>query len=174
VTAASRFRAPGLTRGGLFVLLGIAFSAALVLVVRAAQGYDPLVDGEAITTVSLLAAPLFFLVGIGAFDEWFYWAAGKPTRPDDHSSHGARSWKDYFKVNTDHKVIGIQYVVTSFFFMLVGGLLAMMVRAELAAPGAQFVDSNAYNGLFSVHASLMIFLFIIPVFAGWRTTSSRS
>ena len=50
--------------------------------------------------------------------------------------------------------------------MLVGGLLAMLVRAELAAPGQQFVDANAYNGLFSVHASLMIFLFIIPVFAG--------
>ena len=92
--------------------------------------------------------------------------AGRPTRPEDHSSHGAYSWKDYFRVNTDHKVIGIQYVVTSFFFMLVGGLLAMVVRAELAAPGMQFVDSNAYNGLFSVHASLMIFLFIIPVFAG--------
>ena len=56
--------------------------------------------------------------------------------------------------------------MTSFFFMLVGGLLAMLVRAELAAPGSQFVDPNAYNGLFSVHASLMIFLFIIPVFAG--------
>ena len=112
------------------------------------------------------SAPLFFLVGLGAFDYWFYWAAGKPTRPEDHSGHGAYSWRDYFRVNTDHKVIGIQYVVTSFFFMLVGGLLAMVVRAELAAPGKQFVDSNAYNGLFSVHASLMIFLFIIPVFAG--------
>ena len=116
--------------------------------------------------MSLIAAPLFFLVGLGAFDYWFYWAAGRPTRPEDHSSHGAHSWRDYFKVNTDHKVIGIQYVVTSFFFMLVGGLLAMLVRAELAAPGQQFVDSNTYNGLFSVHASLMIFLFIIPVFAG--------
>ena len=63
-------------------------------------------------------------------------------------------------------MIGIQYVVTSFFFMLIGGLLAMLVRAELAAPGRQFVDANTYNGLFSVHASLMIFLFIIPVFAG--------
>ena len=86
--------------------------------------------------------------------------------PEDHSGHGAYSWQDYFRVNTDHKVIGIQYVVTSFFFMLVGGLLAMLVRAELAAPGRQFVDANAFNGLFSVHASLMIFLFIIPVFAG--------
>ena len=121
---------------------------------------------DAVLIVSLLAAPLFFLVGLGAFDYWFYWASGRPTRPEDHSSHGATRWQDYFRVNTDHKVIGIQYVVTSFFFMLVGGLLAMLVRAELAAPGSQFVDANAYNGLFSVHASLMIFLFIIPVFAG--------
>src|SRR5918992_2786956 len=111
----------------------------------------------------LFAAALVTVVRLGY---WFYWAAGRPTRPEDHSSHGAHSWRDYFRVNTDHKVIGIQYVVTSFFFMLVGGLLAMLVRAELAAPGSQFVDPNTYNGLFSVHASLMIFLFIIPVFAG--------
>ncbi len=166
MTHSSVMRVPGLVRGAWATLLGIAVSAALTVAIRAAYGYDPLFDGEAITIVSLVTAPLFFLVGIGAFSEWFYWAGGKPTRPEDHSSHGAHSWKDYFKVNTDHKVIGIQYVVTSFFFMLVGGLLAMMVRAELAAPGSQFVDSNAYNGLFSVHASLMIFLFIIPVFAG--------
>src|SRR6202022_1387802 len=43
---------------------------------------------------------------------------------------------------------------------------AMLVRAELAQPGAKFVDANTYNGLFSVHASLLIFLFVIPVFAG--------
>ena len=63
-------------------------------------------------------------------------------------------------------MIGIQYTVTSFFFLLVGGLIAMLMRAELAQPGAQFVDANTYNGLFSVHASLLIFLFVIPVFAG--------
>ncbi len=166
MTAGGALRAPGWPRAGLFTLLGIGFSAALIIAIRAAYGLDPLIKGESITIMSLVAAPLFFLVGLGAFDYWFYWAAGKPTRPEDHSSHGAHSWRDYFKVNTDHKVIGIQYVVTSFFFMLVGGLLAMVVRAELAAPGQQFVDSNTYNGLFSVHASLMIFLFIIPVFAG--------
>ena len=75
-------------------------------------------------------------------------------------------WKDYFRINTDHKVIGVQYTVTSFFFLLVGGLMAMLMRAQLAQPGAQFVDANTYNGLFSVHASILIFLFIIPVFAG--------
>ena len=146
--------------------IAFAFSIGLVAAVRALYGWDPLLDWTAITTVALIAMPLAFIVGIGCFDYWFRWASGAPTIPEDHSGHGATSWKDYFRVNTDHKVIGIQYVVTSFFFMLVGGLLAMMVRAELATPGQQFVDANAYNGLFSVHASLMIFLFIIPVFAG--------
>src|SRR5215213_8407165 len=171
----ANLRAPGWYRAGAFLAGGVLFAAALVTIIRLAYGFSTPFDGSdgwdaqwqnAVLIVALLGAPLFFLVGLGAFDYWFYWAAGRPTRPEDHSGHGAYSWRDYFRVNTDHKVIGIQYVVTSFFFMLVGGLLAMLVRAELATPGRQFVDANAYNGLFSVHASLMIFLFIIPVFAG--------
>jgi cytochrome c oxidase subunit 1 len=161
-----RLRAPGLTRAGLFGLLGLAFSYALVCGLRAIGGDDPVLQGDAVARVAMLAVPLFMLVGLGAFDYWFYWAAGRPTRPEDHSSHGAHSWRDYFRVNTDHKVIGIQYTVTSFFFLFVGGLLAMLMRAELAQPGRQFVDADTYNGLFSVHASILIFLFIIPVFAG--------
>jgi cytochrome c oxidase subunit 1 len=159
-------RAPGWYRAAAYLVLGVAFSYALTIGLRALFGYDPLLDGTAVLTVALLAAPMFFLVGLGCFDYWFYWAAGRKTRPEDHSGHGAYSWKDYFRPNTDHKVIGIQYVVTSFFFLFVGGLLAMLMRAELAAPGRQFVDANTYNGLFSVHASLLIFLFVIPVFAG--------
>jgi cytochrome c oxidase subunit I len=164
-----KLRAPGFYRAAWMMLLGVAFAFFLTWVVRMSYGhttYKHFIDGEAILTVSLLAAPLMFLVGIGGFDYWFYWAAGRPTRPEDHSGHGAYTWKDYFRINTDHKVIGIQYTVSSFFFLFVGGLIAMLMRAELAAPGAQFVDSNTYNGLFSVHASLLIFLFVIPVFAG--------
>jgi len=159
-------RAPGWWRALAFTVLGVAFSYALTIGLRALFGYDPLLDGEAVLATALLLTPIFFLVGLGCFDYWFYWASGRPTRPEDHSGHGAYSWKDYFRVNTDHKVIGIQYVVTSFFFLFVGGLLAMLMRAELAAPGRQFVDANTFNGLFSVHASLLIFLFVIPVFAG--------
>jgi len=159
-------RAPGWWRALEYTILGVAFSYGITIGLRALFGYDPLLDGEAVLAVALLTVPLFFLVGLGCFDYWFYWAAGRPTRPEDHSGHGAHSWKDYFRVNTDHKVIGVQYVVTSFFFLFVGGLLAMLMRAELAAPGRQFVDANTFNGLFSVHASLLIFLFVIPVFAG--------
>ncbi|MGI8580389.1 MAG: cytochrome c oxidase subunit I [Solirubrobacteraceae bacterium] len=166
-SAVSRLRGPGWYRAIAFVVLGVVFSYLLVAGIRLLMHYKhPWDSGDAITMVALIAAPLFFLVGIGCFDYWFYWAAGKPTRPEDHSTHGATSWRSYFGVNTDHKVIGLQYICTSFFFMFVGGLLAMLMRAELAQPGLQFVDSSTYNGLFSVHASLLIFLFIIPVFAG--------
>jgi cytochrome c oxidase subunit 1 len=147
-------------------LIGVAFAYGLTSLIRYVSHYHPFVKGDSVLQVAMIAGPLFFLVGLGAFDYWFYWAAGKPTRPEDHSSHGARSWKDYFRVNTDHKVIGIQYTVHSFVYLLIGGLFAMLVRAELAQPGAKFVDANTYNGLFSVHASLLIFLFVIPVFAG--------
>jgi cytochrome c oxidase subunit 1 len=166
VTIVAKFKAPGWYRAALAVVIGFVLAMAIDVGARALYGWPPLFDWNAIVTVALIAMPLAFLVGIGCFDYWFYWAAGKPTRPEDHSSHGATTWKDYFRVNTDHKVIGIQYIVTTFIFFTIGGLLAMLMRAELAAPGSQFVDPNTFNGLFSVHASLMIFLFIIPVFAG--------
>jgi cytochrome c oxidase subunit 1 len=162
----ARLRAPGLLRGLLGAALGFGLAYAIVVPARAAQHLHPVLDGDAVTIVGLIAAPLGFFFGIGAFDYWFYYFSGRKTRPEDHSGHGAHSWRDYFRVNTDHKVIGIQYVVTSFFFLLVGGSLAMLMRAELAQPGMQFVSTDAFNGLFSVHASILIFLFVIPVFAG--------
>jgi len=166
---AARVRAPGFYRATVLMVVGLVFAFFLTWVVRASTGHTTFhhyINGEAIAIVAMISVPLMFLVGIGGFDYWFYWAAGRPTRPEDHSGHGARTWKDYFRINTDHKVIGIQYTVSSFFFLLIGGLLAMLMRAQLAQPGAQFVDANTFNGLFSVHASLLIFLFVIPVFAG--------
>ena len=144
-----------------------AFGFGLTVGLRAWGDYQPLYKWTPIVLVSILVcAPLGFLAGIGAFDYWARYAIGSPTRPDDHSSHGATSWKDYFKVNTDHKVIGVQYLVTTMVFFVIGGMLALLVHAELAKPGMQYVDPQTYNGLFSVHASLMIFLFVIPAFAG--------
>jgi cytochrome c oxidase subunit I len=156
---------PGWIRAAWMTVAASAFSFGLVVALRAVQDL-PVIKGSPVVTVILLAAPLAFLVGIGGFDYWGRWMIGSPTRPEDHSDHGARSWRDYFRVNTDHKVIGIQYTVTALFFFFVGGALAEVMRAELAQPGSQIIDSNTFNGLFSVHASLMIFLVIIPIFAG--------
>src|SRR5438128_2336755 len=157
----------GWIRAAWMTCLLAGFGFGLVVLLRWWGNWQPLLDWQPLVLVSfLVCAPIGFLAGIGCFDYWAGYAIGSPTRPDDHSGHGARSWRDYFKVNTDHKVIGVQYLTLTMFFFLVGGLVALLVRAELARPGMQFLDNQTYNGLFSVHASLMIFLFVIPAFAG--------
>ena len=71
---------------------------------------------------------------------------------------------EYFTWSTDHKVIGIQYGVTAFLFFLIGGLAALGVRAELWNPETGDLWSNArFNSLFTVHATIMIFLFVVPM-----------
>ncbi|CAN5652284.1 cytochrome c oxidase subunit I [soil metagenome] len=67
---------------------------------------------------------------------------------------------------TDHKKIGVMYITTSFTFFLLGGLLALGIRTELAVPGLQFVDQATYNQLFGMHAIMMIFLFVMPMTVG--------
>jgi len=160
---------PGWTRGILGAIAFGAFGFGLVVALRAISDlpiFQTEQTGYPHVIVPAITAPLGFLAGFGCFDYWLRWAAGLPTIPDDHSQHGATSWKDYFRFNTDHKVIGIQYVVTTFIFFFIGGLMAMLIRAELAQPGTQIVDAATYNSLFSTHAVLMIFVFVIPVFAG--------
>jgi cytochrome c oxidase subunit I len=160
------YRAGWIRAALMTALLGF-FGFGLTVGLRAWGGWDPVLDWTPIVLISILVcAPIGFLAGLGTFDYWARYAIGRPTRPDDHSGHGATSWKDYLKVNTDHKVIGMQYLVTTVIFFIIGGMLALMVRAELAKPGTQYFDPQTYNGLFSVHASLMIFLFVIPAFAG--------
>jgi cytochrome c oxidase subunit 1 len=68
---------------------------------------------------------------------------------------------------TDHKKIGIMYLVNSYFWFGVAGLLAVFIRAELAEPGTQYFGEERYNQLFTMHGTTMIFLFIIPILAGF-------
>jgi cytochrome c oxidase subunit 1 len=70
--------------------------------------------------------------------------------------------------STDHKVIGYMYLISSFFFFLVGGVMALWIRLELWAPGIQFVQSKEqYNMLFTMHGTIMLLLFATPLFAGF-------
>jgi cytochrome c oxidase subunit 1 len=76
--------------------------------------------------------------------------------------HQAWKWYHYFTFNVDHKVIGIQYLVTAFVFYLIGGLMAIAMRAELATPDADLLDPNLYNAFMTNHGTIMIFLWIVP------------
>ena len=69
--------------------------------------------------------------------------------------------------STDHKVIGYLYLITSFIFFMIGGLMAMVIRAELARPGLQIVSNEQYNQLFTMHGTIMLLLFATPMFVGF-------
>jgi cytochrome c oxidase subunit 1 len=66
----------------------------------------------------------------------------------------------------DHKRIGILYMATALVFFAAGGILALLIRAQLATPNEHVVTRNAYNELFTIHGTTMIFLFIVPFWAG--------
>ncbi len=69
--------------------------------------------------------------------------------------------------STDHKTIGYMYLITSFAFFGIAGLMALVIRAELAQPGLQFVSNEQYNQLFTMHGTIMLFLFATPLFVGF-------
>jgi cytochrome c oxidase subunit I len=86
--------------------------------------------------------------------------------PAAHGHEAERKWWHYFTFSTDHKVIGIQYLVTAFIFYMIGGSLATAIRTELATPAPDFVTPETYNTLLTLHGTIMIFLWIIPAGAG--------
>src|ERR671925_1612512 len=83
---------------------------------------------------------------------------GLPTRP--------RGWLAWL-TTTDHKKIGILYLYTTFLFFILGGVEALIMRLQLAQPNNTLIDAGAYNGLVTVHGTTMVFLFLVPVLAGF-------
>ncbi|MEU1298126.1 cbb3-type cytochrome c oxidase subunit I, partial [Streptomyces sp. NPDC005840] len=68
---------------------------------------------------------------------------------------------------TDHKTIGTLYLATSFAFFLIGGVMALVMRAELARPGLQIVSNEQFNQAFTMHGTIMLLMFATPLFAGF-------
>ncbi|MGV0992183.1 MAG: cbb3-type cytochrome c oxidase subunit I, partial [Mycobacterium sp.] len=68
---------------------------------------------------------------------------------------------------TDHKLIGIMYCVASFAFFFLAGLMALMIRAELTAPGLQFLSTEQYNQLFTMHGTAMLLFYATPIVFGF-------
>ncbi len=78
----------------------------------------------------------------------------------------AWKWYDYFTFNIDHKVIGIQYLVLAFLSYLVGGVMALGMRAELYTPDSDFLAPAVYNALLTNHGTIMIFFWVVPAAIG--------
>ena len=69
--------------------------------------------------------------------------------------------------STDHKTIGYMYLITTFAWFLIGGLLALFLRTELSRPGMQFLSNEQYNQIFTMHGTIMLLMFATPLFVGF-------
>src|SRR3712207_4718325 len=85
------------------------------------------------------------------------------TRRVEQPATGWRSWV----LTTDHKKLGIMYLVTTFVFFILGGVEALLIRLQLGAPDNTLLSPQTYNQLFTMHGTTMVFLFVVPIMAGF-------
>jgi cytochrome c oxidase subunit I len=89
-----------------------------------------------------------------------------PHHADDHHAHAPAGWRRWVYA-TNHKDIGTMYLLFSFTMFMVGGVLALMIRAELFQPGLQFFNPELFNQLTTMHGLIMVFGAIMPGFVGF-------
>src|SRR5262252_4993736 len=92
----------------------------------------------------------------------------RPTRPASATAPRAvrRRGIGAWLTTTDHKKIGLMYIVSTFAFFLLAGVAALLVRLQLALPESPPFQDETYNQVFTTHATVMLFLFIIPFGVG--------
>src|SRR5688572_2817973 len=96
-------------------------------------------------------------------------AGGAPAVTTPKTAYGifkrpvaSTGWRDWV-VTVDHKKLGIMYGVVAFTFFIVGGLEALLIRAQLFQPNGKVLNADQYNQMFTMHATTMIFLFVMPM-----------
>ncbi|MGZ4699165.1 MAG: cytochrome c oxidase subunit I [Oryzihumus sp.] len=120
---------------------------------------------DAVTLITLTCWAIGFLVGVGAFVGPFRWLLGRDLSHEDEEFMAGKDegvWR-YFRFTTDHKVVGMQYLVTTMALFAVGGTLAMLIRTNLARPNSEIVGPLNYNELVGLHGIIMIIATIIMV-----------
>lgn len=142
-------------------VLGAAAGLLVVRGIRAAAGLEP--DAESEIVLAAIFSVFGSLLGSGVLTDWLKWAIGKHTPLRHGDPDGLPAWTRYFSVDYNHKVIGIQYGITSIFVLLFGGVLAIIFRLELAWPGLQFLAVESYNTIFSAHGIIMIASILLGV-----------
>ncbi len=120
---------------------------------------------DRVTTITMVCWVIGFMAGIGAFNGPINWLLG---RDQTHGDELYLAGKDqgvgrYFRYTTDHKVVGIQYLIITMVMLAVGGSMAMLIRTNLLRPDSQFLGPQTYNALVGLHGLIMIVATIIMV-----------
>ena len=135
-----------LLRAVIFGILGYLVGATLTWLVRGGSLGD-----EVCVVFGYVVGLIGWLFGIGMGDTWVREWFGRPA-----SELEVTDWKRYLGFSTDHKVIGIQYMVTFLVVLLLGGVAALAMRLELAQAGEGILSADRYNQVMSMHGILMI------------------
>ncbi len=152
----------GLVRGLVGQALGTLAGMAVVMLIRIMAGM-PAWSEEPVWVIGMLTGGIAFMIGVGAFSDWAQWWKGKETPMHHGPPHGVPEWTRYFGVDYNHKVIGIQYGVTGFILLMIGGGLAVIFRTELARSGLQFLDPSNYNTIISMHGWVALFAILLGI-----------
>ncbi|QFQ01928.1 Cytochrome c oxidase subunit 1 [Corynebacterium urogenitale] len=92
-------------------------------------------------------------------------APSRPAPLNEQNRRGSKAW--LMLTTTDHKQLGIMYMMMSFSFFMVGGLMALLMRLELFKPGLQFLSNEQFNQLFTMHGTIMLLLYGSPMVFGF-------
>ena len=170
------------------IVLGIV--GAFIGFVVGAQIGEHLVPADANSTgsnaaliIGYVGSAIGFLAGMGFFNYPIARLMGqpRPTEADEAFLYGEEGgWKRYFRLNVDHKAVGMQYLVTIIAFLMLGGLGAMFIRAELLQPEPSFTSAESYLTIVGLHSVIMIFMasaaiigplgnYFVPIMIGSRS-----
>jgi len=150
-----------LVRGIIGAALGFALGAGATSIIRTATGYDAW-DLELNFVLGYALAAPGWLLGVGVWEFWGReWVGWKPREPLLHG------WQRYFTFCTDHKVIGVQYLVTFVVLFLLAGAFAMLIRLQLLSPENPVLGEGTYNRVMSLHGIIMIAVAVASVVGGF-------
>ena len=148
--------------------LGVVLAVAAYVIGQALWADDPQGTDQAVIAGEI-GWVIGFLIGVGAFVAPIRWMLGRDLTHDDEMFLAGKDQgvSRYFRFTTDHKVVGVQYLVLAMTTFGVGGILAMMIRTQLLRPGATLFGPQTYNALVGVHGIVMIVSTIIMVVGPW-------
>ena len=120
---------------------------------------------DQVTVITMVCWAIGFMAGIGAFNGPIGWLRGRDLTPEDELFLAGKDQgiSRFFRFTTDHKVVGIQYLVLTMVLFGFGGTMAMLIRTNLISPTSNFLNPQEYNAIVGLHGLIMIIATIIMV-----------
>lgn len=149
-------------RGALAGLVGTGIGVGITILIRLALHIPVWNDADIV--IGIFVGVLAYLIFTGVLNYWFRWAIGSDP-PEEKPP--ARGWRRYFNVDTNHKVIGVQYFVLSMALLPFAVGLQLAGRLDMTHLFPVFLNASQYESVISDHGIVMLFMVVLPAFSGF-------